>query len=396
MSRTALAGPAQVGFQAQLWRAIAAYRFASLGYAAILLGLDRANYVRWGWAWVIFAWMVVWTVITTRAYARPAGRTTTLLGVDLVVTAAALLSTDLVQHGVATYHADMPVTATWVAGPVLAWAVAAGRRAGMAAAAALGICDLFVVHHTVGHLFEGSDLNGAVLLLLAGWVVGYVTRLAERAEHALQHATEIEAASRERDRIARDIHDSVLQVLALVQRRGAEAGGEAAEIGRLAGEQEAALRTLIASADGQAVSFGRLPSGEMDLAALLARENSATVSVIAPAEPVRLAGEAAEQAALAVRAALDNVRRHCAEATRAWVLIEDENSMVTVTIRDDGPGIPAGRLAGAAAEGRLGVSHAIRGRIRDLGGTVSIHSGPDAGTEVTLRIPRAAENAGRA
>ena len=62
----------------------------------------------------------------------------------------------------------------------------------------------------------------------------------------MQRATEIEAASRERERLARGIHDSVLQVLALVQRRGAEAGGEAAEIGRLAGEQEAALRALIA------------------------------------------------------------------------------------------------------------------------------------------------------
>ena len=60
-----------------------------------------------------------------------------------------------------------------------------------------------------------------------------------------QHATEVEAASRERERLARDIHDSVLQVLALVQRRGAEAGGAAAELGRLAGQQEAALRALM-------------------------------------------------------------------------------------------------------------------------------------------------------
>ena len=53
------------------------------------------------------------------------------------------------------------------------------------------------------------------------------------------------AAAAERARLARAVHDGVLQVLALVQRRGAELGGEAAELGRLAGEQEAALRTLI-------------------------------------------------------------------------------------------------------------------------------------------------------
>ena len=58
---------------------------------------------------------------------------------------------------------------------------------------------------------------------------------------------------------------------------------------------------------------------------------------------------------------------------------------MTVTVRDDGPGIAAGRLAQAAEEGRLGVAQSIRGRIRDIGGTVTITSAPDAGTEVDAR-----------
>jgi signal transduction histidine kinase len=89
------------------------------------------------------------------------------------------------------------------------------------------------------------------------------------------------------------------------------------------------------------------------------------------------------------------VRQHAGQGAQAWVLVEDEASLVTVTIRDDGPGIPPGRLTDAAAEGRLGVSHAIRGRIRDLGGSVHIDSGSGHGTEVRLRIPRAASTAGR-
>ena len=75
-----------------------------------------------------------------------------------------------------------------------------------------------------------------------------MARLAAEVEAERQHAAAVEAASRERERLARGIHDSVLQVLALVQRRGAEAGGEAAELGRLAGEQEAALRSLVGGA----------------------------------------------------------------------------------------------------------------------------------------------------
>ena len=109
--------------------------------------------------------------------------------------------------------------------------------------------------------------------------------------------------------------------------------------------------------------------------------------MITPAEPVRLGRSAAQEAALAVRAALDNVRQHCGPSAKAWVLVEDEGDQVTVTIRDDGPGIPAGRLAAAAADGRLGVSQAIRGRLRDLGGSADISSEPGTGTEVRLHIP---------
>ncbi len=376
-----------MGLQALLWRAIAAYRFASLGYAAILLAANRHDYRPLALAWGVFAGMVAWTVVTTYAYARPAGRTRALLVADVAVTAAALLSTPVLENG--AHGTVMPITATWVAGPVLACAVAAGRRAGVAAAIVLGICDI-ARHRPISGAFNASALNGPILMLLAGWVVGYVSRLAVQAELALQQATQIEAASRERDRIARGIHDSVLQVLALVHRRGSELGGEAAEIGRLAGEQETALRNLIATGGQEA-----LPFGELDLRTLLAREASATVSVVTPAEPVRLGAEAARETASAVHAALDNVRRHCGDGAKAWVLVEDEGSLVTVTIRDDGPGIPDGRLDEAAEDGRLGISQAIRGRILDLGGRVRITSAPGSGTEVRLHVPRSGELAAR-
>jgi signal transduction histidine kinase len=369
-----------VGLQAQLWRGIAAFRFASLAYAAVLLVVDRGDYELPVLAWAVLAGMTGWTVFTTYAYAVPAKRTRALLTADVAVTAAALLSTLVLQRP--AEGSVMPVTATWAAGPVLAWAVAYGRRAGMAAGVVLGLCDI-ARHRPISGAYHASALNGPILLLLAGWVVGYVSRLAVQAEQAVQQAAQVEAASRERERIARGIHDSVLQVLALVHRRGIEAGGEAAELGRLAGEQETALRTLIAAGSAEA-----LPPGELDLRTLLSQESSAQVSVVTPADPVRLGVAAAQETALAVRAALDNVRQHCGGTAKAWVLVEDEGTQVTVTIRDDGPGIPAGRLAEAAAGGRLGVSQAIRGRIRDLGGSAGITSSPGTGTEVRLRVPR--------
>jgi len=366
-----------------LWRAIAVFRFAGLGYAVLLTAVVYPSaYVRLGWAWAVIAVMTAWTVATTMAYARPERRTRRLLSADLAVTAGLLLSTAALQYPSAMRNGVPPVTGIWVAGPVLAWAVRYGRRAGAITALILSGCDFLLRSEAITVV-----LNGVVLLLLAGVVVGHLARLAAEVEAERQHAVEVEATSRERERLARDIHDSVLQVLAMVQRRGAEAGGEAAELGRLAGQQEAALRSLVASVpvgDGPAAD----PPGEVDLRVLVLPVQSDQVTVSAPAQSVRLEKEAAGELAAAIRAALDNVRRHCEERTRAWVLVEDEPGLVTVTVRDDGPGIPAGRLAEAAAAGRLGVSHSICGRLRELGGDATIRSVPGEGTEVELRLPR--------
>lgn len=375
-----------MSLQAPLWRSIAAFRFASLAYAAILLAIRRDFYAHWGWAWVVLAVMTAWTAWSALEYATPARRTRPLLAADLAVTVLALLSTALLQYPHATRIGVMPVTATWLAGPALAWAVVGGVRAGAAAAVVVGGCLVLLRKLPMAGAYQSTALDGPIVLLMAAMLVGYVSALMTRAEQALQRATEIEAASRERERLARTIHDSVLQVLAMVQRRGTEAGGEAAEIGRLAGEQEAALRALV-TGDG----LGSAPSGELDLCTHLTRAATALVSVITPADPVLLAERTVTETTAAVKAAIDNVRRHCGEAARAWVLVDDEGATVSVTIRDDGPGIPAGRIAQAAAEGRLGISHAISGRIRDLGGSADISSAPGAGTEVRLRVPRAAQ-----
>jgi signal transduction histidine kinase len=200
------------------------------------------------------------------------------------------------------------------------------------------------------------------------------------AERRLAEAVRLAAATRERERLARGIHDGVLQVLALVRRRGTELGGAAGELAALAGEQEIALRTLITSpppAPG---------SGEVDLRTLVGMRRSGAVTVSGPAEPVLLPADVAGELAAAVSAALDNVARHA--GGRAWVLVEDLGGEVAVSVRDEGPGIPAGRLERAEADGRLGVASSMRGRIAELGGTMAVHTVPGEGTEVEFRVPR--------
>ncbi|MYY80672.1 sensor histidine kinase, partial [Streptomyces sp. SID335] len=121
---------------------------------------------------------------------------------------------------------------------------------------------------------------------------------------------------------------------------------------------------------------------------LLAPHAGSKVTLSEPGAPVLLAPGTARELAAAVGAALDNVRRHAGAEARAWILVEDEPDEVIVTVRDDGPGIPEGRLVEAEGEGRLGVALSIRGRLRDIGGTAELISVPGQGTEVELRVPR--------
>ena len=95
----------------------------------------------------------------------------------------------------------------------------------------------------LSNVLERGDLtstvaSNSVYVLLTGLVIGYLAHFGVRAERALNEATETQAATAERERLARDIHDSVLQVLALVQRRGPgdrRRGGRAGAAGRRAG-----------------------------------------------------------------------------------------------------------------------------------------------------------------
>jgi signal transduction histidine kinase len=368
------------GLQTPLWRAIAVYRIAALVYVAILVIRNVGAYERPMLAWPVLAVTAGWTVFTTYAYAVPARRRPPLLAADLLVTIAVMTASVWVVGRAALEEGRPTLAVAWHVAPVIAWAVAGGRRWGIVAALAMGATDLSVRAH-----YDQAALTGTVLMLLAATAVGYLVGLAEVSQQRLERAIQLEAATRERERLARDIHDSVLQVLALVQRRGAGLDGEAGELARLAGEQEAALRMLVTGRQTEPAD----ERAEADLMTLLEPYASATVSIAAPAGAVRLPARVAAEIAAAVAAALDNVARHCEPGTKAWVLVEDEPGEVTVSVRDEGCGIPPERLAQAEEQGRLGVAQSIRGRIADLHGTVRITSAPGQGTEVEIAVPRA-------
>ena len=361
----------------------------ALVYALILVVQHHEHLARAWLAWIVLVVMSVWTVLTHQVYANPRHRTGRFLCADLLVAFGCLFATAPAATPFYLTQAP-PLSGYWFAGAALSASVIWGRRGAAMVALAYGFADL-TLRVIMDAAITAATARGVVLLLLTGLAVGYMARVAEQAEERFAQAVTLEARLREREKLARSIHDSVLQVLSMVSRRGGEIGGEAAALGRMAGEQEVRLRSLLTDGLDTAVAATTAPveaRGPVDLRDGLRPLTSTRVTVAAPATPVLLPEHTTRELVAAVTAALDNVERHCPEGARAWVLIEDEPDAVTVTVRDDGPGIPLDRLERARADGRLGVAQSILGRVRDLGGDTRIHSDPGEGTEFEMRVPR--------
>lgn len=343
-----------------------------------MLGINayrwRTSFDRPGAAVLALAAITAWTGFAVWAYDDPRRRRPSLLVADLAVTLAAILVTPLVK--VPSVHATLP--GFWVMGAVLAWAVHWHWRGGLFAAAVVTVADLSVRVEV-----KQTTYSNIFLLVLGGLVVGYCTGLLKEMASARDRAEREAAVAAERARLARAVHDGVLQVLSLVQRRGLELGGEAAELGRLAGEQEHALRALVQGSSARPPSVGN----GADLVAALSALQSRTVTVSAPAGQVVLPSDVVDELVAVVRACLDNVARHVGEEAPAWVLVESLDGLAVISVRDEGPGIPDGRLDEACAEGRLGVSESICGRMDDLGGKATLMSIPGQGTEWELTVP---------
>jgi len=306
--------------------------------------------------------MVVWTFVVSWAYHSYARRTTAWVVADLVVALAAVALTALVKEP--GYHSTVP--GFWVMAAMFAWAIHWRAVGGLVAALLLSLDDVLTRHYLSETIY-----GNLFLLLIGGPIVGLMVDSLLRSAARTAAAERAAAAAAERTRLSRAVHDGVLQVLALVQRRGPELGPDGVDLGRLAGEQEAALRALIRQQD----AVDPTP-GVVDLVGELSSlERRAGVSVAAPSS------------------CLDNVVTHVGPTAPAWVLLEETPEAILVTVRDEGPGIPPGRLEEAEREGRLGVASSIRGRVSELGGSATLTTGP-YGTEWELSVPRPAPRLG--
>lgn len=373
---------------AALWRGLDIFRPLAWVYAVSSAYARYPEMARPALAWIVLGALGVWTLGSLLFRAR--FRTTTAACLELLLACGAVLSTRLVDSPEVILAGAKTLPGLWPAAPVVAWAVLRGWRAGMLAAFLVGAADLL----EVGVATQGT-INNIVILVLLGGCIGYCADLSREGHAALTEAVRVQAALRERDRLARTVHDGVLQTLSYIHRRGLDLGGEVGELGSMAAHQEGLLRALVSNtssppAAGVPTAQEASSFAAVDLRLVLGRYAVGAVSVVPPAEPVLVAVTIADELAAAVSAALDNVLRHAGPHAQAWVLIEDLGAEVTVTVRDNGVGVPASRLAEAAAGGRLGLASSITGRMADLGGTATLDSRPGEGTSVELTVSKTA------
>ena len=364
-------------------RGLDVFRPVAAAYAWWLAWQRHEGMLRPWVAVAVLAVMTVWS-LALLFYRR---RTVRIVVIEVSIAVVGILATMLVETPEAIADGQFTIPTIWAAGSVAGGAVVAGARGGLIAATVIAVADLI----EVGTATQ-STIHNIVLIFLLGGLIGLAVDLARtglaREEQVLLERERLH----ERERIARVVHDGVLQSLAYIHRRGEEIGGAAGELSVLAAEQERSLRRFVSGTGAFDVRDGAVDlrggDAEVDLRRLLTAHERPDISVSVPADPVLVDALVASEVDAAVGAALDNVDRHAGPAARAWVLLEGDSSGVELTIRDDGVGAELDDLLGAADRGRMGVSASIRGRVEDLGGSVTWTTRPGGGCVVRMAVPR--------
>ncbi|MGO4804058.1 PspC domain-containing protein [Arthrobacter sp. 2MCAF15] len=250
----------------------------------------------------------------------------------------------------------------------------AGGWARLAAGLALVVAGVLVMVSGSGSweqtwlaLLASVAVLGGVALVLLPWGLKFWRDLeTERAGRV--RATE-------RAEIAAHLHDSVLQTLALIQRRA----GNEHDVIRLARAQERELRGWLYRDAGK--ESGQLSEGIMAAAAEVEDSLGHAVEVVSVGDcAMTQRHEALVQAA---REAMLNAARHGGGAVSVYLEVTD--AAAEVFIKDRGQGFDPESVP----PDRLGVRESIIGRMNRHGGTAAIISSPD-GTEVRLRLPAVA------
>lgn len=225
-----------------------------------------------------------------------------------------------------------------------------------------------------------------------------------RLEHALAENARLQerllAQSREtgvrdeRERLAREIHDTIAQSLAgvvaqLQAAEGSADAGDAGDVRRRVARATEMARTALVEARRSVQDLTPAELAEAGLPDALSRlvagwrdDQGVEASFVVVGDPTALHSEVEATLLRIAQEALANVAKH-AEASRVGVTLTFDESEVILDVRDDGSGFEPTAPRRDSAFG-LGV---MRTRAQRLAGTFTLESAPDTGTALSARIP---------
>lgn len=251
-------------------------------------------------------------------------------------------------------------------------------------------------------------IAGVGLFMLAGLLtVGYVAtivrqsrerqRLIDRLHRAQAELAEAERQAGmldERQRLARDIHDTLTQgfasIVMLLEAADATDHPAQRHVTRAlwsARDNLSESRRLVWALRPEVLEQVTLPVAVSRIAKHLADESGVRADLVVTGTVVPL--EPPQETALlrVVQEALANVRRH-SHATAVTVTLSYMDGLVVLDVQDDGIGFASAQLTSEAPATGMGL-HSMRERIEPLGGTVCVESAPGEGTTVVVQIPAA-------
>ncbi len=209
-----------------------------------------------------------------------------------------------------------------------------------------------------------------------------------------QIRTLLEERNAERERIARELHDTLLQgVMGLVLRFQAVANTMPKEtpVARKLDSALVAADAVVTEARNSVHDLRGADEGE-DLLATLKRIAADTafsppvsVRILIEGQPRRLHPLVAEEIAKIVKEGLLNIAHH-AQASEVEIAVDYASRHLAVRVRDDGVGIPEDVLEQGRKAGHFGMV-GMRERAERIGGTLNIISVRGDGVELTLLLP---------
>ena len=364
-------------------------QYVALAIVALITLLDLP---RAGWRWWVATGLLVTLGVLYRRWPQRsyhlylAAQTALIVGLTLLDTIAVLLYFALSAHAMILF--PNRTGALWIALATLAAGVVNVYREGWLG----GV--LTTLAYTAGYAAFGFANYARVRAEAARRESQTLLAELQEAHRQLQaYAEQIEelAVAEERNRLAREMHDTLGHRLtvAAVQLEGAQrliptdprrAADMVNTVRDQVSEALSELRRTVAALRTPLAADIPLPSALTRLATGFEAATDLTVHLALPEDVPPLSDVHRLALYRAAQEALTNVQRH-ARARNVWLRLTWQAEMVALVVGDDGVGIPVdAEQAGFGLRG-------LRERAAQLGGELALEPRPGGGTRLSLRLP---------